>query len=295
MTTDTEIIDQQILPVRGVPATVAPVALSLNSFGTILDLAIREHVDTGVMDRLYTLYERMKRDDAESQFNVAIQRFQAKCPPILHNQDTNRKTAPAADDKKKWGYTYADLPQIANTIRPFLDENGLSLSFTSRAQDKKFVVVCRVSHVAGHFRESEFPCDMWSSGQMNASQVVKSTMTFSQRCAMILALGITTAQTDDDGNSIVSPVDKPQADANAPKSATRAERKAGPKPHPANALFAEWQRKVMPQGNLQQFDEFCKAELETGDDMKLPQSFTAERIAKLTEILAAIPEVQSGQ
>jgi len=143
------------------------------------------------LEKLVDLQERVMRINAERAFNSAIQAFQFECPSIKHDGH-------AAFGNTK--YSYATLAQVANTIRPYLDKHGLSYGFTSESVSDGIKVTCTVKHVEGHSGSADFVVAIDNNAKgMNIAQRAASALSYARRYALLMALGITTADTDDDG------------------------------------------------------------------------------------------------
>lgn len=141
---------------------------------------------------------KIKLDDraAAQEFAQAMAAFQAECPPIA-------KTSTAKIMSKRTGsthsYNYAELDEIARTVNPILSRHGLSYSWDTVVEAKALKCVCTVRHTNGHSMPASISLPIDSEAAMSDQQKVKAAMTFGQRCSLISALGITTADPDRDG------------------------------------------------------------------------------------------------
>jgi hypothetical protein len=197
-------------------------ALSLNTIGTMMSLAIEKGID---LKELVELHERLKRSAAEEAFNEAIQHFQAECPVIDHNETATVKSRKG--DDASYSYTFASLPHIVKTIKPLLKECGLSYSFDSKVEKGLITVTCTIHHVMGHKRTSTFEAAASGAPGMSDIQKYASTITYGQRYALKLGLGLMTVDTDDDGRgSGDGSHENPEANEQAPRERPRAERNA---------------------------------------------------------------------
>jgi len=175
--------------------------------GHLLQLALREKVSMDVIERLVALKERSEDRDAESQYNAALASFQEECPPI----HKNREVKPTSDSGMKFGYSYADLEEVVNTIRPFLARHGFSFTHDAKATSSGMLeVVCTVRHIAGHARTASFPAPTSSRAGMSDVQKYASALTFARRQTLIQALGLTTTDADTDGADL-TPITEEQA------------------------------------------------------------------------------------
>jgi hypothetical protein len=199
-------------------------ALSLDTIGTMMSLAIEKGID---LKELVELHERLKKSAAEEAFNEAIQRFQADCPVVDHDQQANVKSRKG--DDASYSYTFASLPHIVKTIKPLLKECGLSYSFDSKVEKGMITVTCTIHHVLGHKRTSTFEAAASGAPGMSDIQRYASTITYGQRYALKLGLGLMTVDTDDDGRSSGDgSYENPGANPDAPRERTRRERQGPP-------------------------------------------------------------------
>jgi hypothetical protein len=96
-----------------------------------------------------------------------------------------------------YGYTYADLPAIFETINPLLKNHGLGFTQEMEGTSLKTTVF----HVeSGEFRESstDIPQGVTLKG-MNDFQVLGSAITYIRRYALSSALGLVTDKDTDAG------------------------------------------------------------------------------------------------
>lgn len=199
-------------------------ALSLNTIGTMMSLAIEKGID---LKELVELHERLKRSAAEEAFNEAIQRFQADCPVVDHDQAATVRSSKG--EGSSYSYTFASLPHIVKTIKPLLKECGLSYSFDSKVEKGLITVTCTIHHVMGHKRTSTFEAAASGAPGMSDIQKYASTITYGQRYALKLGLGLMTVDTDDDGRgSGDGSHENPESDPKAPRERTRRERQGAP-------------------------------------------------------------------
>lgn len=160
-----------------------------------LTLAIERGVDADALEKLVALHERLEARKAEQAFNEALQQFQELVPVIPKNKRVNYATKQGG----KVDYSYSTFDHIADTIRPLMTKLKLNYSFSTEPMDnKRLMVKCIVRHQDGHFVESTFPVDVDAGAKMNIQQQMASATTYAKRYALIQALGITTADTDDD-------------------------------------------------------------------------------------------------
>lgn len=103
-----------------------------------------------------------------------------------------------------YGYTYADLPAIFETINPLLKKHGLGFTQEMESTSLKTTIF----HIeSGEFRESstDIPQGVVLKG-MNDFQVLGSAITYIRRYALSSALGLVTDKdTDANGKQETKP------------------------------------------------------------------------------------------
>ena len=136
----------------------------------------------------------LKREEARSAFYEALASFQATVPHI----DKARVANVRPRNGSAYSYRYADLAGIQRAIAPALVACGLSVTFDTAATPGGFLVTCNVHHIAGHSACASFPVPIDTAGRMNPAQAAGSALTYGRRYALCAALGIVTAEDDDD-------------------------------------------------------------------------------------------------
>jgi hypothetical protein len=266
----------QALATRPGAIMEAPAPLTLQTIGNLLTLAVEKGLSPEALERLVALQERLMQQQAVAAFNEAVQQFQSQCPPIPHNRKA---------DTGKYGYTFSDLPQIATVIQPLLDLHGLSYSFDSTLDTNRLRITCTVHHVAGHSRPATFEAQIDGPSAMSSLHKSASTLTYCRRYALTLALGLTTADTDDDGRGITNPSPQPSADPSSPRVAPRGERQQVPSTSAEvgmetklNQLYQAWRKKFKaPTGTKSAFVEWACGTVHTTDDLAVVSNWTLQR------------------
>jgi hypothetical protein len=140
-------------------------------------------------------------DEARKLYSQAIADFQSRCPII--------EKADKAHNKQ-----YAAMDRIWRTIRPLLDETGLSVVWTVNAiTEYGLHIEGEIRHKAGHSVSISYDLPMPDkvTGQ-NAAQQMGSATTYAKRYALCSALGIVTGEDDDGLAAGTAYVTKEQAD-----------------------------------------------------------------------------------
>lgn len=154
----------------------------------LIAMAIEKGADVDSLSKLMDLQERQMDKKAEQDYNRAITGFQSELRPIGKN-------------KTSYVGSYATLDHIAKSIAPILAEHELSYSFDSEITDGIVLVVCHINHINGHARSAKFSAPIDAAAKVNDMQKTASALSYARRYALQLALGITTTDEDDDGET----------------------------------------------------------------------------------------------
>ncbi len=178
----------------------------------LMNTAIQSGMGAEGLEKLFSLYERQRDHDAKMAYSAAMAEFQNEAPVIPKNRTVNTG---------KYSYDYAELDHIAETIRPILYRHGLSYRYNSDLGDKTIKVDCIVTHAQGHSETTSFACPLGGMAGINAAQQTASALSYARRYALLLALGLSTGEQDDDMAGVLneaqvaaveSLLDKTQAD-----------------------------------------------------------------------------------
>ncbi|CAK0752850.1 hypothetical protein CCP3SC1_2110002 [Gammaproteobacteria bacterium] len=164
---------------------------------TLIMRAIEANVPIEALERLLAMRAELKREMASEAFNRALADFQSEIPPI-------KKTKTAEVQSKtgrSYTYHYADVADIQKAIAPKMRECGLSATFDIEQDGDTLNVTCTIHHVDGHSEHATFPVPIDRNARMNDTQKVGSALTYGRRYSLCAALGIVTAEDDDDGRS----------------------------------------------------------------------------------------------
>jgi hypothetical protein len=157
--------------------------------------------------------EQWEACEARKLYSQAIADFQSRCPIIEKGDKAHNKQ-------------YAAMDRIWRTIRPLLDETGLSIVWTVNAlTDYGLHIEGEIRHKAGHAVAISYDLPMPDkvTGQ-NAAQQMGSASSYAKRYATCAALGIVTGEDDDGLAAGTSYVTKEQADELTGILATLADR-----------------------------------------------------------------------
>ena len=172
-----------------------------NSAVSIIQHAIQTGADPAYLGQLLAVKREWEIDEARKLYSQAIAEFQSRCPII--------EKADKAHNKQ-----YAAMDRIWRTIRPLLDETGLSIVWTVNAlTDYGLHIEGEIRHKAGHAVPISYDLPMPDkvTGQ-NAAQQMGSASSYAKRYATCAALGIVTGEDDDGLAAGTQYVTKEQAD-----------------------------------------------------------------------------------
>lgn len=174
-----------------------PVAVVPMDFGQIVAAAVDKGIDAASLERLLGVYERVKAGNAAQEFARAMGAFRSECPPVERRSNTQfRVNRNGVEVVRK----YASLEDIERVVRPHLAKNGLSFRWDSSVLDgSKLTLACVVTHEGGHSERSQVTMPIDSKAGCSEQQKMGIAYTYAQRYSLIQALGITTADEDNDG------------------------------------------------------------------------------------------------
>ncbi len=126
----------------------------------------------------------------------ALSDFQSNCPVLQKSS-------------QGYGYKYADLPSIVQTINPILKQSGLCFTkLTGGGQDEVSVTTILIHNKSGEYFETTISSSLKANtGKMSAIQATGSIITYLRRYSLSSILGIVTDE-DIDGH-----VQKPSINA----------------------------------------------------------------------------------
>mgnify|MGYP006433825109 CR=1 FL=1 len=155
-----------------------------------------ETINPERLEKFLDLQIKMEERQAKTSFQVALSNFQAECPIIDKTKSVNF----TAKSGKTTKYNYSPLDEIVYKIKPILAKNGLSFTFdTEKIEGDQIKLLTTIYHSGGYEKTfSHFFKQFHDDQRMNESQRSKSAITFAKRAALENALGIVTADEDDD-------------------------------------------------------------------------------------------------
>ena len=142
---------------------------------------------------------------------VALEAVQSELP-------TMPKNTPA------YGYKYADLDTITQTIKPILHKHGLAyIQSIGGISQEQMTLTTRVFNTKGQYIEDTAALPVITSTKNNAAQTLGMSITYMRRYALCAMLGITS---DEDVDANVET--KPQPQKQPPKPTAPPKKEANP-------------------------------------------------------------------
>lgn len=185
-----------------------PLALAENPIAAMLAKVIEGGItsdNVAALDKLCGLYERMQAKSAEQEFNAAFSKLQSELPQVEATE-----AVPNRDGSVR--YKFAPFPKIMAKIQPFLTSHGFSVSFNSRFDNGRMIVVCTLRHISGHSQSNEFAVRI-GQGPPGATetQADGAAKTYAKRGALCDCLNIAIDH-DDDARMVGKPIGKALAE-----------------------------------------------------------------------------------
>lgn len=156
----------------------------------LLALAINKDLDIEKLTKLMELQKEWKASLSREAFFNALADFQSAVPELRKTKEVQFK------DVK---YRYAPLADIVRQIRATIKESGLTYRWEISDNGENIVVTCLITHREGHMERTTMSAKADTSGSKNAIQARGSAIEYLKRYTLIGALGISTADSDVDG------------------------------------------------------------------------------------------------
>ena len=163
----------------------------------LMEVVKNPEIDPVRLEKFLDLQIKMEDRQNLQAFNDSFAKFQNDCPIIP-------KTKKVAFGKVD--YSYAPLDEMVYLIKPIMGKNGLSFSFniSSDSDIGMMILTTVISHKNGCSKSFQYFFNpLHDDARMNDSQRRKSAITFAKRSALENALGVVTAECDDDARRAV--------------------------------------------------------------------------------------------
>lgn len=149
-----------------------------------------------MLDRLMDWQERYEKTQARKAFDEAMAQAMAEIPVIRKN----RKVDFVNRQGQRTHYSYEDLSEVLQTVKPILAKYGLTARWRQSVEGNQIIVTCVIAHRQGHYEENSLPGPRDMSGNKNEHQQTGSGLTYLQRYTLKAALGLAASE-DDDGQA----------------------------------------------------------------------------------------------
>ena len=173
--------------------------LGFTNPSSLLQIAVQQNFDIDKLKQLMDLQERWEQKQSKKSFLAALSKFQTLVPVLKKSKIARVPTKTGGS----FQYRYADLGSITQAIKNPLQDCGLSYRWEFSETAGRMKVTCIVSHIDGHTETASMEATADNSGAKNDIQQKGSTHTYLQRYTLIGALGLSTADEDNDGGKTV--------------------------------------------------------------------------------------------
>lgn len=170
----------------------ALVAASETPFQAALLAAVQHGPDT--VERIVALINAQEDRAAARELAKARAEFQAECPVVPKSSTAKIATKSGTS----FSYAYAELDEIAETVKPFLHKHGFSYSWDAEFKNGEVQCTCILTHAAGHSMKTLFAAPTDAASSMSGPQRNAAALTYAKRQSLLMALGISTGEPSDD-------------------------------------------------------------------------------------------------
>lgn len=171
--------------------------------GHLIELAINSNLDVDKLSKLMEMHKQYQSDLARKAFFSAMNEFQANVPELRKG-----KTVKFETQKGLTEYKYAPLPEIVRQIKDTCKQCGISYRWEIQDTEKEIKVTCLITHTDGHTESTTMTASPDVSGSKNPIQARGSAIQYLQRYTLIGALGLSTADSDQDGHLVELSMDE---------------------------------------------------------------------------------------
>src|SRR3990167_2197762 len=147
----------------------------------------------------------MKRSEQINEIATALSKAQGEFENVLKNNTAKIRTKSGSE----YSYSYADLADLLNVIRPALARNNLSIVQGSNVVDGKIIINSILAHSSGQWFENDLCLPIVDTSN-NQIQAIGSSITYGRRYEIGSMLGIA-SEKDDDANVPVAHKPAPAA------------------------------------------------------------------------------------
>jgi hypothetical protein len=156
----------------------------------MLAIAVERGDDIERLRQLMDLRDRWEAAEAKKAYVAAFAEFKRNMPDVVKDMLN-----------KQYGSDYSSLANLVNTVNRSLGEYGLNARWEPD-QSETIAVTCILTHVDGHSEKVTLRGPPDTTGQKNALQQIKSTLTYLEGATFQAITGVVarSASKDDDGN-----------------------------------------------------------------------------------------------
>lgn len=206
----------------------------------LLEIAVQQDLDIDKLERLVAMKERWDDREARKAYYDALARFQKLVPSLEKDKHVHYVTKSGA----VIDYDHTSLGKIKNQIQDYAAECGLSYRWEFNDGPDLMEVTCIITHIDGHSERSSQSSPIDTSGNKSTIHGRQSSRTYLERGTLIGALGLMTADKDDDGRQGEVSGPTPEESAkNLPSISEGTEAKA-PKPETPGKTDFEKQKQL---------------------------------------------------
>ena len=160
----------------------------------LLELAINKDLDVEKLTKLVELRGKIEAEKSRRLFFEAMSKFQSTAPELRKNKKVRFETSKGTTE-----YSYAPLSDITRQIKDACEACGLTYRWEIKDSKEEIQVSCLITHTAGHTEVTTMTANPDVTGSKNPIQARGSAIEYLKRYTIIGALGISTADSDVDG------------------------------------------------------------------------------------------------
>lgn len=165
------------------------------AFLEMIERASRDaSVDIDKMERLMSMYERVRKEEAKTAYVAALSKMQPDLPEAPERGAITNKYGQVQSNYALW-------EDVTKLIKPVLANHGFALSFRTVQDGGTITVTGILSHRDGHTETSAITLPADTSGSKNSVQAVGSSISYGQRYTAKNLLNLTSRGEDDDGKN----------------------------------------------------------------------------------------------
>ncbi len=161
----------------------------------LLEMAVQQNLDIDKLERLVAMQERWNAEQARKAYYDAMARFQRLLPALEKDSHVHyvTKTNAVID------YDHTTLGTIKKQIQESAADCGLSYRWEFNDSPDLMEVTCVITHTDGHSERSTQSAPIDTSGNKSTIHGRQSSRSYLMRGTVVGALGLMTADKDDDG------------------------------------------------------------------------------------------------